>query len=600
MTKGASTAPSNEAEKRLRQARGLALSGRTRQNQLKTRIGVGIIGAGLLWLAGGPRLAIGWLVLMMASQLVDTIIWRGFRDPDRPRAPTRTEWVLLCANGVQAGLVYSMFAVLLWTSGRPEGEVFANLWLCGSLLHVTLHMHHERRTLIAGAAPHALYLFALPVYSYGFADGAGLMSLLVLIAGGVLYLSHLVLAFREFSGLSRDMRRAKEAAQERQAAAEQASAAKSAFLANMSHEIRTPMNGILGMADALNASELSEEQAEKIRIIRDSGDHLMAILNDLLDISKIEANKVDFEAAPFSLLDLAARTRRLHGLKAEEKGLAFEVDCRGDCGTLRIGDVHRVSQIIDNLVSNAMKFTDQGFVHVDIKAPPRGRAGDVLVTVADSGVGIAAATIDILFQPFTQADASTTRRYGGTGLGLAICRSLAVHMGGSIRVESQPGEGSAFIVRLPLAIADDARSVEMAPAPITEVAPLRVLVADDNDVNRAVMKAFLDRLGHDAVYVEDGRAAVEAYMSQAPFDLVLMDITMPEMDGVEALREIRRHERDRGAAPTPVIAFSAHAMQQHIESYMASGFDGYVTKPVRADSLKAEIARVMTARAAAA
>jgi len=371
----------------------------------------------------------------------------------------------------------------------------------------------------------------------------------------------------------------------------------------MSHEIRTPMNGILGMAAALEASGLTDAQQEKLKIVRDSGDLLMMVLNDLLDFSKIEANKVELEKAPFRLSEVACKVKSLHGLKAEEKGLKLRVDCEGDCEAPRLGDGHRILQVLHNLVSNAIKFTDSGFVLVRIDAPVSD-AGDVVIEVKDSGIGMSDEQMLRIFDPFIQADVTTTRKFGGTGLGLSITRGLVTAMGGELDVRSSLGAGSIFKVAFPAALcAPDAMDAAEAAAQAETVQRTRrglsILAGEDNAVNRAVLKAFLDGRGHDVRFAADGLEAV-AEFKRGKFDVVLMDISMPRLDGPEALRQIRFLERELGAdAPTPVIAISAHAMRQQIDEYLGMGFDGYVTKPIKSEALHAEIDRVMMQTAGA-
>jgi len=354
------------------------------------------------------------------------------------------------------------------------------------------------------------------------------------------------------------------------------------------------------MAAALETSDLSPDQKEKLKVIRDSGDLLMMVLNDLLDFSKIEANKLSLENAPYRFDEIAERVERLHSLKAREKGLEFSVNCIGDCASARIGDDHRILQVMHNLVSNAIKFTDEGKVCVRVEAPD-GDNDMARITVSDTGIGLSPEQIERVFEPFMQADVTTTRKYGGTGLGLAITKQLVEAMGGEVYVESALGEGARFTAIFPAPLAED----EHAPASVTPmkanqppamatapVSGLRILVGEDNAVNRAVLNVFLNQRGHEVTYADDGLQTVKAFEA-GQFDVVLMDISMPGLDGPEAMRRIRGIEDRRGDAPTPVIAVSAHAMQQQIDEYLALGFDGYVTKPVRAELLHAEIDRVM-------
>jgi PAS domain S-box-containing protein len=385
--------------------------------------------------------------------------------------------------------------------------------------------------------------------------------------------------------------------------AEAANRAKSAFLATMSHEIRTPLNGVLGMAQAMAAEELSATQRERLDVIRQSGESLLAILNDVLDLSKIEAGKLELEEAEFDLAELARTVHATFGAVAEAKGLGFELSVdRGARGVYR-GDPIRVRQILWNLVSNALKFTDRGAVKVRVG----GKGGALTFEVADTGIGIAPNQLAHLFGKFEQADASTTRRFGGTGLGLAICRELTELMGGEIRATSARGQGAVFTVRLPLARAPRRAAAPKRKAPeVREAAPdrpLRVLAAEDNAMNQLVLKTLLAQVGVEPVIVPDGREAVAAWERET-WDVILMDIQMPVMDGPTATTLIRTREVALRRSRTPIVALTANAMSHQVAEYAEAGMDGYVAKPIEAarlyDALQAALELSEAARSAAA
>ncbi|HEY0650240.1 ATP-binding protein [Phenylobacterium sp.] len=370
--------------------------------------------------------------------------------------------------------------------------------------------------------------------------------------------------------------------------AEDANRAKSAFLATMSHEIRTPLNGVLGMAQALAADPtLGAAQREQIEVIHQSGESLLAILNDVLDLSKIEAGKLALEMAPFEVGDLAKAVQATFQAIADAKGLAFELSVDRAAQGVYEGDQVRVRQILWNLVSNALKFTERGGVKVRI-----GREkGRLSLTVFDSGIGMTAPQLAGLFRKFEQADASTTRKFGGTGLGLAICRELAELMGGEITATSAPGMGSTFTVALPLekvaraapkprGASKRARAKAMAAGE----RPLRVLAAEDNAMNQLVLKTLLAQVGVEPEIVSDGRQAVEAWEREA-WDVILMDVQMPVMDGPTATALIRTRERAQGRARTPIVALTANAMSHQIAEYLQSGMDAFVGKPIEAGRL---------------
>jgi hypothetical protein len=371
--------------------------------------------------------------------------------------------------------------------------------------------------------------------------------------------------------------------------AEAANRAKSLFLANMSHEIRTPMNGVLGMATALENTRLSAEQREMLAVIIESGGVLMTIINDILDLSKIEAGQVRLEMLPFDLEALAERTAGLHAAAAAGKGLAFETALTPAARGWFRGDPTRLQQVLGNLVSNAIKFTAAGRVSVGIDYAPAaaGQAGLLRLVVADTGIGIAPENLANLFRPFSQADASTTRRFGGTGLGLTISRQFCRMMGGDVTVESRPGQGSVFTatVRVEPVAAPQRPDPDGGDIAATLAARrLRVLYADDNRTNRLVFGHVCKPFGLTVTLVETGAEAVAAWAA-GEFDAIFMDIQMPGMSGPEATAEIRRREAETGARRTPILALSANAMSHQVAEYLAQGMDGHVAKPLRREEV---------------
>ncbi|MDH4385182.1 MAG: ATP-binding protein [Caulobacter sp.] len=374
-------------------------------------------------------------------------------------------------------------------------------------------------------------------------------------------------------------------------AARAADQAKSQFLANMSHEIRTPLNAVLGMAQVMAGDELSPHQRDRLSLIGEAGQVLLGVLNDVLDLSRIEAGQLTINAAPFELDSLVSSTVNGFEGQAAAKGLEVQILLPADLTGWWRGDAQRIRQILSNLVSNALKFTEVGRVSVMVSPTAQGLS----ISVVDTGPGIEAQVLAGLFGRFAQADESSTRRHGGAGLGLAISRELAELMGGGLTAASTPGEGSCFTLDLPLARVLDQAPTLSPPPPVQSAAldrPLRILAAEDNAANRRVLAALLEPLGAELTLVCDGRAMVEAWRQTRP-DIILADIQMPEMNGLEATRAIRTLEQARGDAPVPIIALTANVMTDQIHSYRQGGMTGHVAKPIQIAELLAAMSEAL-------
>jgi signal transduction histidine kinase/CheY-like chemotaxis protein len=474
--------------------------------------------------------------------------------------------------------------------------------------------HHAQRTTIDLHDGALVRISGAPLIVGLFSDGDALR---VLVGGITLSVLLGLLMFVLATSRERARRQVRE--QTRQLSAEvaltasardeavEASNAKSVFVATVSHELRTPLSGVIGTAELLLETELEPEQREYAEIVRSSSEGLLVVINDILDYSKIEAGKLDLDPSGFAVSEMIAESCALLLLVAREKGIRLEVDADPDLPGWLYGDAPRLRQVLINLLANAVKFTAEGQVTVHVSATPEADSSRLRVEVSDTGIGIDAAALARLFEPFTQAESSTARRYGGTGLGLTISARLIDLMGGTIGATSTPGVGSSFWfeVTLPPAEPTDqpappqerfsALGERSADGVLTDAAPL-VLVAEDNPVNQMLAVRQLDRCGYRADVVSNGHEALEA-TAQTSYAAVLMDCQMPEMDGYDASRLIRERERENGHEHLPIVATTAHSMSGDREKCLAAGMDEYISKPIRTIELSSTLARAIASAA---
>ncbi len=492
-------------------------------------------------------------------------------------------FVGLVAMSFIAGGVFSHSSLFLLT-----WAVMATLflgWKEGVGAAVIVFCTYLALFFMRGMIAPSLYVTSIDVLSHWLVVGLS-MTLVMLITGAAIF--------------QREMEHAAIKLCEARTEAESANRAKSDFLAMMSHEIRTPMNGVLGMAEMLEDTELTDQQRLYAQTITSSGASLMTIINDILDLSKIEAGHISLTNQPFALRGFIEQISMLFKLRANQQQIDLIIELDENLPSHVSGDVGRIRQILINLIGNALKFTEKGHIKLKVSGATTAGEVDLCFIVEDTGIGVPEDKLDDIFRKFEQVEGSTTRRFDGAGLGLAISRQLAHSMGGDITAQSVCGEGCTFTFKVTLPVA-----TAIAPSPVrtretsivitrhedgspsgTELktSRIRILIAEDNDVNRLVMKSMIDAAKYDICFAVNGVKALAAYKAAA-FDIVLMDVSMPEMDGYEAACAIRNFERETEARSTPIICVSAHAFEDQREKTLAAGMDDYLSKPVRREQL---------------
>ncbi len=541
-----------------------------RSRSILIRIAIMAAVAEMLWTFSDWDLAFAWWSTYAAIQIGMLAV--GAADTARRRR-------------VLYGLSFLTYAVAgfptwhLWTKAGDLGIAAATMLLCGLLLQLVVSSLGAKRLFLASAAPLVGYLVFVPPFVLG---TARLPEGLAASACAVLLVAYLLVLWM-------GQQRALQAIDAERNRAEAASQAKTDFLAAMSHELRTPMNAVLGSANLLSRTGLSAEQTSLVTMLTDGGAVLMHVLNDVLDLAKIEAGKLDIDPANVDLHDFVRRCSALWRPRAEDKGLDLRLEISPGTPQYLVLDASRCGQIIFNLISNALKFTESGAVALQVGASPvDGDSVDLTISVVDTGMGMTRETQAELFGAFRQADSSITRRFGGTGLGLSISQKLANMMGGDISVQSELGAGSRFTLKIKCGLGHAiVPALASAADPNDDLLPsARILVAEDNLSNQRIIEMFLQPIGADVTIVDDGQQALDA-LAVAPFDLVLMDMQMPVMDGLEATRRLRAGGGVN--ARIPVLALTANVMDAHREACRDAGMTGHIAKPIDARVLLAAV-----------
>ncbi len=553
---------------------------RSRIAGLKTRlIGAGVIAtAAMVYAPSGLPLI--WLALSLAFQWIDHRFCLAYLRRAADTTPGRKEVLAMAAITAMNVTVFSAITLPLWLQGGETGRLFAVIMLCGALLHVTMQFYAVRTLLLAAIIPHMAYLVGFLIATSVQFGQSGFIPVLVLLIAAALYAVHLGAVVRKANSALTELAEANQREEAARLEAEAASAAKSAFVATLTHEIRTPMNAVVSARHFLEATSLSAEQREHVAMLRDASDVMLGLMNDVLDMAKIEAGRMVIESTPVDLTGLCDSLIRLWTPAARQKGLNLSLQVETALPAAVLTDPLRLRQILSNLISNAIKFTEAGGVTLTVRPSERTGAKGWQFAIQDSGCGMTPDVLSQLFEPFTQASVQTARTHGGTGLGLTISLGLARLMGGDIQVDSTPGEGSSFTVDLPLSEAaaspQNARTGVIVDQRLTPVG-LRVLIAEDHAVNRRILELLLSPLGWHLTLAHDGAEAVAAADLQT-FDVILMDMQMPVMDGVSATKALRMGHGPNQA--TPVIALTANALDSHKALWAEVGVVHFLTKPI--------------------
>jgi signal transduction histidine kinase/ActR/RegA family two-component response regulator len=549
-----------------------------------------LVGLGLLpW-----PVVLAWTAVAIFSIIFEN---RLLRRISQDGGHSRTAQIAAPAMRLLITSLYALAAFAFLRLGGLGEYMFAFALMSASVVHVLMRHYRSPKILLLSVSPYLIVLCLVgPSVSRTALIQERPIGALTPILTVAMFAVQFWSARAQLAGAWKELTAARDAAQERAQAAQAANLTKSQFLTTMSHELRTPLHGVLGMAQALRNDALTPVQARRVGVILQQGESLLGMLNDLLDLSRIEAGALELEPIDFDLEHLVRGVAAAYEPQALRKGLDFVFEIADAAPGRYRGDAVRIRRILYRLADNAVKFTPAGRVSLLIDRID----GELVFTIRDTGIGIGEDDRGRLFEGFFQADSTLARAYDGAGIGLAICGQLTTLMGGRIEVDSRLGEGSTFTLRLPLPLIEAAprrHVVDAAPAAHHRLSQLRVLAAEDNLINQMVLRTFLEPTGIEPIMVENGRQALDAWESQN-WDLVLMDIQMPEMNGVEATKVIRSREMETGRARTPIIAVTASAMTHQLEEFAAVGMDGVVPKPVNMANLLRMIEQAVPDKAA--
>lgn len=584
MTSEGMTSSNNAAPVHLAPNAALRMAAEMRSHSVRTRYAIILIGATISALCIPWYWCALWAVCSLAWQRIDLFVSVRI-------AAQRLPAHYFLTSSLISAVLFGSLTVFLWSMGGEYGRECAALILGISVIHALTYAHHDIRIFAAMCLPYLFYAIAMPVQMMG-RNGFELAGLGV-VTGIVLLGWRLHGAYAHNQRATHELILARLAADSRRAEAEKANKAKSDFLAMISHELRTPMNAVLGAADLLRRGELHDRDQELVEAIASSSGLLMSQLNELLDSAKIEAQKLEITPQPMDLQAVFAEIASSWRPRFAAKGLEFIVDLPADLNFDVQMDRGRLQQIVGNLLSNAHKFTEHGCVELHLSSEGSPNGHQIRLTIRDSGIGMPQDRLESIFEPFSQADSSITRRYGGTGLGLAICRRLAGLMGGTLTAQSLVDVGSTFTLILPAPrVTRETLNAGRAekPAAIRPSARSgKILIAEDHPTNQLILQRFLKLAGHGSVIAANGIEAVER-ASQQGYDLILMDLRMPEMDGFQAISLIREFGPN---IDTPIIVLSADARGEDRDRATSMGANDYLTKPIDPARLFAALARWM-------